>query len=88
MFKGGCVVCVWQTGRYAPIAAGLGDVPWVSGCRRTKPVWHVLIVEDDPQMREFFAASVLRSERLALVASVGSVAEARKCWRCRGRRWT
>ena len=40
-------------------------------------MWHVLIVEDDPQMREFFAASVLRSDQLALVASVGSVAEAR-----------
>jgi DNA-binding NarL/FixJ family response regulator len=40
-------------------------------------VWRVLIVEDDPQMRDFFAASVLRSNQLTLVASVGSVAEAR-----------
>lgn len=40
-------------------------------------MWRVLIVEDDPQMRDFFAASVLRSDQLALVASVGSVAEAR-----------
>ena len=52
-------------------------------------MWRVLIVEDDPQMREFFAASVLRSDQLALVASVGSVAEARKPgWRRRGRWWT
>ena len=41
------------------------------------PVWRVLIVEDDSQMREFFAASVARCDRLALAASVGSVAEAR-----------
>jgi DNA-binding NarL/FixJ family response regulator len=42
-------------------------------------VWRVLIVEDDPEMREFFAASVLRSDQLSLVASVGTVAEA-KAW--------
>jgi len=41
--------------------------------------WRVMIVEDDTQTREFFAASVGRSERLTLVASVGSVAEA-KAW--------
>jgi len=40
-------------------------------------VWNVLIVEDDAQMRAFFAASVGRSDGLALVASVGTVAEAR-----------
>jgi len=39
--------------------------------------WRVLIVEDDPPMRAFFAASVLRSDQLSLVASVGTVAEAR-----------
>jgi DNA-binding NarL/FixJ family response regulator len=40
-------------------------------------VWRVLVVEDDPQMREFFAASVSRCPELQLAASVGSVAEAR-----------
>jgi len=39
-------------------------------------VWRVLIVEDDSQMREFFAASVARCDQLVLAASVGSVAEA------------
>ncbi len=39
-------------------------------------MWRVLIVEDDPQTRDFFAASVSRSTELALAASVGSVAEA------------
>lgn len=39
-------------------------------------MWRVLIVEDDPQTREFFAASVARSAELALAASLGSVAEA------------
>lgn len=39
--------------------------------------WRVLIVEDDSQTREFFAASVMRSDELALAASVGTVAEAR-----------
>ena len=39
-------------------------------------MWRVMIVEDDATMREFFAASVLRSEQLSLVASVGAVAEA------------
>lgn len=42
----------------------------------TQP-WHVLIVEDDTQMREFFAASVSRCERLALAGSLGSAADAR-----------
>jgi DNA-binding NarL/FixJ family response regulator len=40
-------------------------------------MWRVLIVEDDPQMRDFFAASVRRSDQLTLVASVGTVADAR-----------
>lgn len=40
-------------------------------------MWRVLIVEDDPQMREFFASSVGRCDRLCLAGSVGSVAEAR-----------
>jgi len=40
--------------------------------------WQVLIVEDDPQMREFFAASVTRCPQLKLAGSVGSVAEARE----------
>ncbi|WP_409559700.1 response regulator transcription factor [Hydrogenophaga sp.] len=43
------------------------------------PVWNVLIVEDDAQMREFFACSVARSDSLALLASVGTVAEAMTC---------
>jgi DNA-binding NarL/FixJ family response regulator len=40
-------------------------------------MWRVLIVEDDPQMRNFFAASVLRSPELTLESSVASVAEAK-----------
>lgn len=36
-----------------------------------------MIVEDDPQMREFFAASVARSAQLSLVAEFGTLAEAR-----------
>lgn len=39
----------------------------------------VLIVEDDPLMREFFAASVVRNAQLSLLAGVGSVAEALVC---------
>ena len=38
-------------------------------------VWRVLIVEDDPKMREFFVASVSRSHRLCLVAELGTVAD-------------
>jgi DNA-binding NarL/FixJ family response regulator len=37
--------------------------------------WQVLIVEDDPQMREFFAASVLRCAQLQLAAALGNVAD-------------
>jgi DNA-binding NarL/FixJ family response regulator len=40
-------------------------------------VWRVLIVEDDAQMREFFAGSVARCDQLSLVASVGTATEAR-----------
>lgn len=43
------------------------------------PPWQVLIVEDDPQTREFFAATVSRSEALVLAGSVGTVVEA-KAW--------
>lgn len=43
---------------------------------RVLPVWQVLIVEDDAQMRDFFAGSVARCDQLTLVASVGTVAEA------------
>jgi DNA-binding NarL/FixJ family response regulator len=42
-------------------------------------VWQVLVVEDDPQMREFFAASVLRAPELVLVDTAGSVAQAKAC---------
>ncbi len=40
-------------------------------------MWRVLVVEDDVQMREFFAASVSRCAELELAAAVGTVAEAR-----------
>jgi DNA-binding NarL/FixJ family response regulator len=40
-------------------------------------VWRVLVVEDDPQMRDFFAASVSRCPQLQLAASLGTVKEAR-----------
>ena len=40
-------------------------------------MWLILIVEDDPRMRDFFAASVARSGELALAGCVGSLAEAR-----------
>lgn len=43
---------------------------------RAKQVWRVLVVEDDPQMREFFSDSVSCCAELQLVASVGTVAEA------------
>jgi len=39
-------------------------------------IWQVLVVEDDPQMREFFASSVARAAQLQMAAAVGSVAEA------------
>lgn len=40
-------------------------------------MWRVLIVEDDVQTREFFAASVSDCAQLTLAAGLGSVAEAR-----------
>jgi DNA-binding NarL/FixJ family response regulator len=40
-------------------------------------MWRVLIVEDDAQMREFFASSVRRCASLLLAGSLGTVAEAR-----------
>ncbi len=39
-------------------------------------MWQVLVVEDDAQMREFFAGSVSRCPSLQLAASVGTLAEA------------
>ena len=39
-------------------------------------MWRVLVVEDDPDMREFFASSVSRCPQLALAASLGTVADA------------
>jgi DNA-binding NarL/FixJ family response regulator len=42
-------------------------------------VWQVLVVEDDPQMREFFAASVLRAPELVLVDTAATVAQAKAC---------
>jgi len=42
-------------------------------------VWQVLIVEDDPQMRAFFSASIAGSAQLSLAAAVSSVAAA-KAW--------
>lgn len=40
-------------------------------------MWRVLIVEDDPQMRQFFADSVLRCAELQLMQSLGTVADAK-----------
>ncbi len=39
-------------------------------------MWRVLVVEDDRDMREFFAACVTRCPELDLAASLGTVAEA------------
>lgn len=39
-------------------------------------MWRVLVVEDDPVMRDFFAGSVARCDSLKLVAAVGTVAQA------------
>lgn len=39
-------------------------------------MWNILIVEDDPQMRAFFAASVRACAQLQLLAEVGTVTEA------------
>jgi DNA-binding NarL/FixJ family response regulator len=40
-------------------------------------VLQVIVVEDDPLMREFFADSVCRCDQMHLIASVGTVADAR-----------
>jgi DNA-binding NarL/FixJ family response regulator len=40
-------------------------------------MWRVLVVEDDPKMRDFFAQSVSRCPDLALVASAATVVEAK-----------
>lgn len=42
-------------------------------------MWRVLVVEDDPAMRDFFAGSVTRCAELELAASMGTVTEA-KAW--------
>nr|WP_114970088.1 response regulator transcription factor [Rhodoferax ferrireducens] len=42
-------------------------------------MWRVLVVEDDPQMRDFFSGSVARCPGLLLAASLGTVADA-KAW--------
>jgi DNA-binding NarL/FixJ family response regulator len=39
--------------------------------------WRVLLVEDDPLMRQFLAASIERSPQLELVGKAGSVAQAK-----------
>jgi len=44
---------------------------------KAKQVWRVLVVEDDPEMREFFSSSVSRCAELQLAASVGTLAQAR-----------
>ena len=41
-------------------------------------MWRVLIVEDDSQMRQFFADSVSRCAELQLMANLGTVAEAKE----------
>lgn len=41
-------------------------------------MWRVLVVEDDPKMRDFFAQSVSRCVELELVAGIATVAEAKK----------
>lgn len=55
-------------------------------CKRFNPdqnkkqtMWHVLVVEDDAQTREFFSGSVTRCSELVLAASLGTVAAA-KAW--------
>jgi len=64
-----------------PICSGVWLVwlPWGAGAVwECNAVWRVLIVEDDPQMREFFAGSVLRSPQLTLISSVATVADAKE----------
>ena len=45
--------------------------------QQAKQVWRVLVVEDDPQMREFFSSSVSRCAELQLMGSAGTVTQAR-----------
>ena len=42
-------------------------------------MWRVLIVEDDPEMREYFAACIQDSDQLELAAQVGTVTAALAC---------
>jgi DNA-binding NarL/FixJ family response regulator len=71
-----------------PISMGCAGMAKADGCgyargrfenSKAKQVWRVLVVEDDPQTREFFSGSVSRCAELLLAASVGTVAEA-KAW--------
>jgi DNA-binding NarL/FixJ family response regulator len=41
------------------------------------PKWQVLVVEDDPHMRDFFVAAVRRHPRLQLAAAAGTVLQAK-----------
>src|SRR3954468_23072376 len=43
----------------------------------TAPKWQVLVVEDDPHMRDFFAAAVRRHPLLELAAAAGTVLQAK-----------
>lgn len=63
---------------FSPAFAGYARVKFEIW-ERGKQVWRVLVVEDDPQMREFFAGSVSRCAGLQLMASVGTVTDA-KAW--------
>jgi DNA-binding NarL/FixJ family response regulator len=62
---------------------GCSELAELVACRyahshhKGESMWRVLVVEDDAEMREFFAGSVARCADLALVGSVGTVAEAR-----------
>lgn len=70
------------TCRDLSISAGIGRrgpaviLVTISQNDREREVWQVLVVEDDPQMRDFFAASVSQCNQLALAGSVGTVAGA------------
>jgi DNA-binding NarL/FixJ family response regulator len=50
-----------------------------SKSREEIDMWRVLVVEDDPLMREFFEASVSKCTQLELAAAFGTVAQA-KAW--------
>lgn len=49
-------------------------------------MWHVLIVEDDALMRDFFSASVRACRELSLLEAVSTQAEALACLSVPGRR--